>query len=1248
MKKFAAKFLSLLLVLSFVLTAFPLSVTANETAVVAEENEKEEIDYTDLYVQKDKATLLWNAFDKNAGDPVSETAFKTHKSASYGKGYLDNYAASIDLTAYLPNFAYGDQTAQKDYTVELVMSAEAPTESGTGTVGYDTWYFGNLAPRVYTNQTESADYLNGDGPLLVYHGSLSGTLVKPNLNFNFNRTGRHFFGTTPLEAFTSTVVCDLTLGDAPAATAEELTDTMQLYFYRDGQRIQISATHMTNSPIPYDATDANDKIVVGATKTTASALNFYAIRVYAAPLTEEEIEQNHFADLVGFHKIPLDIYTALPEYARKLVHAAASAVSLTDADAKEQVLQIIEDMKYQLLYVLDVNGNGESDISFFYDAFGKKAGDAVGTSIVDNLGNVLTIPSGASYDDNALYLRGGKLDLTPVYDASKSLYLDLVIEQTGERVSTSVQSFIGPTGAISISTNQGESSDTHPIDESYGVVSGSYWNAGGWGVDVSWSPTRFLGNYIGDIYTIGYAVDQDTKAGTYKLSYVRDGAVVKGPSNSIAVNSSPKINFGEGFCVNYYAIRLYTEVLSADQIAQNHFADLMNFFRLPLDNYLTLSENARKAIIDASADFSLSDEDSKEKILSLIEQSYYFELISSLYVQDHLVFRWDGFGETDSNASAAKLTLYNRLGDGKSVTLSGAIAKDGYLSSNGVLDFSSLITKDENGDYNDFSFDLTIAQAGATDSTLADKSTNHRAHTTFALGPIVFGNGTLPALDAFDSHGVLNGKYQAFRYNKTVYTTYYFETAENGGALIGTTAPSTGAEGVDYVSVAIPYLPKQSDNAARGQISLDSTWGDMPRYLGNYVGESYTVGASVKFTVEDVENGYGSMEFNVIRDGITDTCAEGGAWSQLMYARGKNYERVSAAVNIVPANLTEALDMADNHPAANLAPTYEASGATKNAWNADKGVFSFGVQYSAATLNYYTFRVYDDILTADEYKRNHFVDLLYYHELDVDLLEAFASLEEDEKTALYERFSEASLGARKKTTYKKDDGIKDNDGDVITEWYDETEAPYNTSFEDVTRADLEAAILEASYGISAEDFISFVGYQARLYGTEPGLRSLYALADTFPTVENVEVKEIGAIMAIADGRTVDDLTVETADTEGAKMKKAAIYENGALLEKHVFNRDVDGVTKACFAYTTYFESESQTKENFETALLYRGYVTLTVGNHDYTLYTDMTDSLDVISMESVTNAVVKNDPAQAENELIKLVLTASADEAVAE
>lgn len=1229
MKKIAAKFLSLLLVLSFVLTAFPLSVTANETAVITEENEKEEIDYTDLYVRDvdgiegDELVFLYDAFGKTAEDgaPTSITdhlgnTVKLPAGASYKDNALYLGGKALNLSSLY------DKT--KDIHFETVIEQ-------TGEVVNNSSKFTYIGP--YSVQISTAT------PVDESHGVVSGFYwLGANWGTDVSWNHNCFIGEYVGKVYSVGFAIRKTL------TAEEptynVTYSRNAAYYTD----KVSVTTAPSKEVAYTASSDNS-VSFGSN----FCVNYYAVRLYNMPLSEAQMRQNHLADLMGFFGVPTAAYLALPEDARQAVNNGAVAISLSDENGADALNALIENALHQSLYVSDVDGDGESDISFFYDAFGKKAGDAVGTSIVDNLGNVLTIPSGASYDDNALYLRGGKLDLTPVYDAQKSLYLDLVIEQTGERVGQSAQSFIGPTGAISIGTNQGATADTHPIDESYGVVSGSYWIAGGWGVDVSWSPTRFLGNYIGDIYTIGYAVDQDTKAGTYKLSYVRDGAVVKGPSNSIAVNSSPKINFGEGFCVNYYAIRLYTEVLSADQIAQNHFADLMNFFHLPLDNYLALSEDARKAIIDASAAISLSDEDGKEKVLSLIEQAYRFELVSSLYVQDHLVFMWDGFGETDSNASAAKLTLHNRLGDGKSVTLSGATAKDGYLSSNGVLDYSSLITKDENGDYNDFSFDLTIAQAGATDSTLADKGTNHRAYTNFALGPIVFGNGTLPALDAFDSHGVLNGKYQAFRYNKTVYTTYYFETAENGGALIGTAAPSTGTEGVDYVSVAIPYLPKQSENAARGQISLDSTWGDMPRYLGNYVGESYTVGASVKFTVEDVENGYGSMEFNVIRDGITDTCAEGGAWSQLMYARGKNYEHVSAAVNIVPANLTEALDMADNHPAANLAPTYQASGATKNAWNADKGVFSFGVQNSAATLNYYTFRVYDDILTADEYKQNHFVDLLYYHEVDVDLLEAFASLEEDEKTALYERFSEASLGARKKTTYNKEAGIKDNDGDVITEWYDETEAPYNTSFEDVTRADLEAAILKASYGISAEDFISFVGYQARLYGTDPGLRSLYALADTFPTVENVEVKEIGAIMAIADGRTVDDLTVSVAGTQGAKMQKAAIYENGALLEKHVFNRDVDGVTKACFAYTTYFASASQTKTNFETELLYRGYVTVTIGNRDYTLYTDMTDSLETISMESVTNACVEASPALAEtSELIKLVLTATADEAVAD
>ena len=94
------------------------------------------VDYDSLYVQdadgdgKTDVRLLWDAFDKTRFSKISsETDFAVDSAANYGSGYLFNNSKEFVLTNYLPSFTYGTQTAQKDYTVELVLSMHAPFET---------------------------------------------------------------------------------------------------------------------------------------------------------------------------------------------------------------------------------------------------------------------------------------------------------------------------------------------------------------------------------------------------------------------------------------------------------------------------------------------------------------------------------------------------------------------------------------------------------------------------------------------------------------------------------------------------------------------------------------------------------------------------------------------------------------------------------------------------------------------------------------------------------------------------------------------------------------------------------------------------------------------------------------------------------------------------------------------------------------------------------------------------------------
>lgn len=330
--------------------------------------------------------------------------------------------------------------------------------------------------------------------------------------------------------------------------------------------------------------------------------------------------------------------------------------SLADDTAKEAG-EIDLEKAYEELYVSDVDGDGNSDLVFFYDAYGKTSSNAVGSSITDHLGNTLSV-SGATYGTNCLDLAGKKLNLTSFYNTSDDIYLDILLAQNGDRPGKSGSIKMGPAGTIQIQMNNEYNEDgtrkknNSPIDESYGVLSGTYWNGGGnnWGTDIDWGKTHFLGAYIGEIYSIGIAVDKSIAAGTstYVMSYVRDGEIVKGPSTVCAydANTDIELSFGNKFDVSYYAVRLYSKVLSTADIAANRFADLMNYHRPDnFADYVALSDAGKARVQEACANMVIGAEDTEAAIVKAITNAYEDEMGGSFLSFDGYSMRMVGARE---------------------------------------------------------------------------------------------------------------------------------------------------------------------------------------------------------------------------------------------------------------------------------------------------------------------------------------------------------------------------------------------------------------------------------------------------------------------------------------------------------------------------------------------------------------------------------------------------------------------------
>ena len=447
---------------------------------------------------------------------------------------------------------------------------------------------------------------------------------------------------------------------------------------------------------------------------------------------------------------------------------------------------------------------------------------------------------------------------------------------------------------------------------------------------------------------------------------------------------------------------------------------------------------------------------------------------AALYVQDKLLFRWDAFDSVESSAAASSLTLTDRDGRDKTITLSKATADDGFLASTANLDFSTLIPKDGKGNYKDVTVEMSMEQVSYTGTSKLP---------TITLGTIRHTQGTSTPVN--ETYGYVQGLYATYRNDKTENVVYYFDA--NG-------LPTTGDQAVS--SVSVPYLP----TSYFSQSCADHTWGSPSRVLGNYVGESFSLSILMDYTVDDETNGYGSLSVKYIRDLLLSGTVN------YSYLRGFTAERpkTMTLARKVPSTQAEAEVMKNLSPAANM----EIAGL-----NADDGKFIIGG--NGIEMGYYTLRIYDDVLSEAEYKQNHFADLAAYHRIDnVDM---YLSLNSATRATLHNQFAEATIGRE--------------------------ESVYNTSYEDVTKEELDEAILDAyaaEKGLFDREYIAFEGYQLSLY-TSVGIRARYALskASLAELPEGTTLAEVGMLSADGADFEMADLTV-SQESDGSFVAPAGV------------------------------------------------------------------------------------------------------------
>lgn len=265
---------------------------------------------------------------------------------------------------------------------------------------------------------------------------------------------------------------------------------------------------------------------------------------------------------------------------------------------------------------------------------------------------------------------------------------------------------LGPSSNSQINASnyiEGQSNWTNnrPIDAGYGFIGDTYGIMAPRGegaidhvdlsTDVNHTPIKVFGNTRLETYSFAlrfdYTVDDGQTIGLVDFDFVRDSrlaAAYDAEYNAIySGNYKKKIANGEkplaatnqvkfgGLPFAYRQIRVYTGAVSDEDLQMNHAADLLSAFNIDPARFFALNEEDREEALLRFSRMYPSDV-SKEQVLDVFDKVILPDLdeqYSHLYVQDGLIYRWDGF---DLEADGTSIRMLESLEeDGKAITRIG-------------------------------------------------------------------------------------------------------------------------------------------------------------------------------------------------------------------------------------------------------------------------------------------------------------------------------------------------------------------------------------------------------------------------------------------------------------------------------------------------------------------------------------------------------------------------------------------------
>ncbi len=673
--------LSLLLALTLLLTALPMTLLPAEATASSRESAA---DYNDLYVS-DGLILGMDFYALNAiWDPEGEAlsaAITALGDGSSAREYRTPENSWFDFYRYTGSsvIPYCESGSGASFTVEAGHLSMVPRDN------YTSPYLGFYGTAVTgLRDSFAVEMVFRPNITGIYSLSFNGVGIQ---TYTSKSTPDLVTFVRPRVAHSATNLTEASWATSPAIKTSEI-HTLSYYAEKTGENAYDYALSLNGAGYEVlSGTPSTETLTwINYPNQYNSDMDLYGLRLYEDTLTEDEREQNHFADLAKYYQLDLtDFDKILSATDKKTVYAALAGYTLVSDEtiftAKETIQGALDTAVAPLVpedFVIP--GVPEGVMPEDYNALYVKEGLLMGldffalNSYWDPEGEAMTAAAEAFGDgsstreylkmeDNWFYsylyegssvfpfsnngtgaaftLHAGYITMVP-RSSNNAPYLEFrgeAVQAVRDEFAVEMAFRPNTIGLYSFNFNGVGWQSWAPAAGSITFVRPK---EGGTNTNLSADPWAGYASHpmnTAEMNTMSYYAKK-TGEGTYDYGMGINGAGYDVVSGTPSTKTGTWINHPTQYTtdMDLYALRFYDHALTEDERAQNHFADMAKYFRLNLivDSFLGFSEAQRKEIYASLAGitFASSRDDA---------QLAYLEVLSTMPYEILALCDFDGY-----------------------------------------------------------------------------------------------------------------------------------------------------------------------------------------------------------------------------------------------------------------------------------------------------------------------------------------------------------------------------------------------------------------------------------------------------------------------------------------------------------------------------------------------------------------------------------------------------------------------------